>query len=132
MIKDLGLVRMASALAAHSTTRQSLLAENIANADTPGYRARDLHSFSDAMDSDAVGARRMRATRAGHIGAVAGSLPLAPEEITAFGAEAPNGNNVSLEDQMMRATEVEHNHKLALGIYKTSLDILRLGLGRGR
>ena len=132
MMNDIGLVRMASALSSHSSTRQSLVAENIANADTPGYRARDLQEFSEIAETDAVGARRMRATRPGHIGGINGSLPMTPEEITAFGAEAPNGNNVSIEDQMMRATEVEHAHDLALGVYKNALDILRLGLGRRR
>ena len=41
------------------------------------------------------------------------------------GAETPNGNSVSLEDQMMRAAEVRQEHEMALGVYSKALDILR-------
>lgn len=42
MDTKLSLLRLASDLAAHAATRQSVIAENIAHADTPGYRARDI------------------------------------------------------------------------------------------
>ena len=129
---DIGLMRLAGALATYSSSRQSLIAQNIANADTPGYRARDLEAFEKLVDTRSSAAGGMKATRPGHIGAVSGRLDLAAHEISAFGAEAPNGNDVSLEDQMARSAEVKISHDLALGVYKTSLDILRLGLGRRR
>lgn len=39
---NLNILQMASQLAAHSSARQAVIAENIAQADTPGYRARDI------------------------------------------------------------------------------------------
>ena len=127
---DIGLVRLAGALATHSSVRQNLIAENIANADTPSYRARDLHSFQDLYGQDAVGASRMRATKEGHIDHANGEARFSPVERAALGAEAPNGNNVSIEDQIIRSAEVNHAHEMALGVYRTSMDILRTSLGR--
>ena len=47
-----------------------------------------------------------------------------------MGAETPNGNSVSLEDQMMRAAEVRQEHDLALGVYTKTLEILRAAVTR--
>ncbi len=74
----------------------------------------------------------MRATRAGHLGAeawIASGFQKCPGRA---GQASPNGNTVSLETEMMKATEVRHQHDLALSVYPTSLNILRTALGRGR
>jgi flagellar basal-body rod protein FlgB len=127
MDMNLTLLRLASSLAAHATARQTVVSENIAHADTPGYRARDIADFSETLESPSMAART---TRPGHMpfGTEAGGFEA--QEIAALGAETPNGNSVSLEDQMMRAAEVRQSHDLALGVYRKSMDILRAGLGR--
>lgn len=126
---NLGVLNLASQLASHAYKRQELLAQNIANADTPGYKARDLSEFKvSAQSFDAsIG---MRKTHPAHLGRDVSTN--ASEEITTsvFGSESPNGNTVSLEDQLVRSSEVQHQHEMALGIYQKSLAILRLGLGR--
>jgi len=53
-----------------------------------------------------------------------------PREQAAMGAETPNGNSVSLEDQMMRAASVRQEHDLALGVYAKSLEILRTAVAK--
>ena len=126
---NLDILRVARGLAFHAADRQSVIAENIAHADTPGYEARDLVDFSESYRSGDLGPMAMKATRAGHIQP---EQPLHNAEVvqrTAFGAESPNGNNVSLEDQMMRGAEVRQQHDLALGVYRKTLDILRSSLG---
>lgn len=126
---DIGIFRMAHDMAAHASARQSVIADNIANADTPGYKARDIVSFAETYDSAGM---TIRQTRPGHMPPT--TIPAVFEifEDAAFGAESPNGNTVSLEDQMVRAAEAKHQHDLALGIYGKSMDILRAGLGRIR
>ena len=47
------------------------------------------------------------------------------------GPSAPNGNTVSLETEMVRATEVRHQHEMALSVYQSALGVLRTSLGRG-
>jgi flagellar basal-body rod protein FlgB len=128
MDTSLSILKLASGLAAHSSARQTLVTENIANADTPGYRARDLPDFSESLD--AAPGMAARATRPGHMDFGGSGPGAAAQEIAAFGAETPNGNSVSLEDQMMRAAEIRQNHDLALGVYRKTMDILRASLGR--
>ena len=48
------------------------------------------------------------------------------------GDASPNGNTVSLETEMIKATEVRQQHDLALATYRGGLDLLRTALGRGR
>lgn len=128
MFDNLEIVRMASGLARHAGARQDIVARNIANADTPDCRARDVVPFEDLYASDM--SQGMRATRSGHLGVAeaAGGIRL----VDVPGESSPNGNTVSLEAEMMRSAEVRHQHDMATSIYKTSLDILRTSLGRGR
>ena len=125
---NLSILNLASALAAHAATRQRLIAENVANADTPGYRARDVADFAAALD--AAPGFAARTTRPGHIAFGDDPHGFAPREQAALGAETPNGNSVSLEDQMLRAAEVRQSHDLALGVYAKSLAILRATVAR--
>ena len=130
MTMDIGLLKLAGALASHAAYRQGLIAENLANADTPGYRARDLEPFSAMIAKTGTNARAMRATRPEHFGQIENTAGFVVEDTAQFGAESPNGNTVSLDDQMMRSAALKVDHDLALGVYSKSLKILRLGLGR--
>jgi len=104
----LDILRLAQSFAAHAATRQQAIAQNVANADTPGYRSRDAISFSKFLENsrDARGASLIHA-----------------DERPA--TTSPNGNTVSLEREMMRAIEARQSHELALGVYSTARDILR-------
>lgn len=130
MLEKLEIFRMAQGLATHASARQSAVARNIANADTPGYRTRDIASFADSY-SNALASGGMRATRPGHLDAGTG-LPASYRSVAEPAQASPNGNTVSLETEMIKATEVRHQHDLALSVYSTSLNILRTSLGRGR
>ena len=67
MFGQIDTIRMARDLGAHATARQQTVARNVANADTPGYRAADLRDFADIWrDQPRDG---LRATRAGHVAA---------------------------------------------------------------
>jgi flagellar basal-body rod protein FlgB len=127
---NLTLLRLSSSLAAHSAARQTILTENVAHADTPGYRARDIADFAQTLEDGRGFAAE--ATRPGHMDFGADAAGFEVEEVAAFGAETPNGNSVSLEDQMIRTAEVRHSHDLALGVYRKTMDILRTSLGRPR
>jgi len=124
MMKNISLLNQATGQAAHAAKRQRVVAENIANADTPGYRARDI---PDYVDTQAL--PPMKATRAGHLGGH-GKATSVRAHIVASEMESPNGNNVSLEEEMIRGAKAEGKHNLALTIYAKSLDLMRLGLGR--
>lgn len=122
------VLKIASSLAAHAAARQSAIARNVANADTPGYRARDLPDFAETYRAD--DAAPPRRTRAGHLGAAPGPAVPAAAERVGGGTMSPNGNSVSLEGEMVKAADVKREHDLALAIYGKSLAILRASLGR--
>ena len=109
MMEKLELTRMSQGLAAHSGARLGLLARNVAHADTPGYRAVDLPRFAEVY-------------RAGSTGQTVRPL-LLPQE--------PNGNSVSLEDQMRRMADVRQAHEMALAVYRSTSSVVRSALGRG-
>jgi flagellar basal-body rod protein FlgB len=122
-------MRLALGLASHATARQSVIAQNIANANTPGYRARDVESFQQFF-SDRT-STSMRATRAGHMGGLdAASSPVVT--LDARAQASPDGNSVTLETEMMKQIAARQQHDKALAIYKHSLDMLRTAVGRGR
>jgi len=125
---DLSIFNIAGAMARHAAARQGIVAENIAHADTPGYRARDLQKFDEVMSGE-MRPFAPTATRDGHFGVKSGA-EFRADEISAFGSEQPNGNTVTLEDQMVRGAETQMQHDMALSIYSTSMDILRTSLGR--
>ena len=126
---NLNVLRLASGLATHAAQRQALIAENMANSDTPGFRARDLPDFGAVLDR-AVPAFTAKLTRPEHIAfgadAILGAEPR-PDAIE--GADAPNGNSVSIGDQVMRAANVRQSHEMAMGVYSKSLEILRASIG---
>jgi len=113
MPHDLPLLKVASAMARHSANRHGTIAQNIANADTPGYKARDLTPF-DAM----------LALRDDPSAATGTSREMSVSSVS------PNGNSVALDEQMVMASETKIQHETALAIYRKSMDLLRMGLGR--
>ncbi len=128
MFEKLEIFRMAQAMAMHAGARQSIVAQNMANADTPGYRAREIEPFQ-AFYQGQRGSRGAHATRAGHM-LGQGQQPgfAATDDPNAIAD--PNGNSVSLETEMLKAVEVKRQHDQALAIYRSSLDVLRLAIGR--
>jgi flagellar basal-body rod protein FlgB len=127
MFQSLDVFRTAMAMARHAGQQQALSAQNIANADTPGYQARRLTGFAESLRAGPAG---LRATRPGHL-AGQGPAPPAREDRGAAAALDPNGNSVSVEAEMVQAVAAKRQHDRALAIYRSNLSILRTALGRG-
>jgi flagellar basal-body rod protein FlgB len=112
--------------------RQGLLAENVANAETPGFRARDLRQFDFATQvKDASTATVITtATNPGHF-AVQSDATAGFRTEDSFDFETtPEGNAVSLEDQMMKVTANQMDYQAVTTLYTRSMRILRVALGR--
>jgi flagellar basal-body rod protein FlgB len=127
MFEKLELTRMAQALAAHSGARMSVIAQNVAHADTPGFKSQDLPSFDKVF---AAAGNELRTSRPGHLGASSEGVALVAER--APGRESPNGNTVSLEGEMVKSVEARQSHEMALAIYRATSDVIRASLGRSR
>jgi len=131
MFESPEILRMAHAMARHAANRQSVISTNIAHADTPGFRARDVVPFSEHYATAMSSQNALRVTRTGHarFGPSEPSQPRLTESVHPGGGD-PNGNTVSLETEMIRAAEARHQHDLALGIYRSASTILRRAMGR--
>lgn len=129
MFAKLELTRMAQGLARHAGARMGVVAQNVAHADTPGYRAKDVASFDASYHRDGA-PLALRATRAGHLtGSDAGDAMALHMRRKSL-AGAPNGNSVSLEQEMVKAAQARQDHDMALTIYRNTSSILRASLGR--
>ncbi|MBN9304024.1 MAG: flagellar basal-body rod protein FlgB [Devosia sp. 67-54] len=112
-------------------SRQQVLAENIANADTPGYIERDLKplSFDDQVQSVAqvsvarTSPMHISVSSAGDTGGFDAARET-PFEIT------PSGNGVTLEDEMMKVAGNDMDYQTVTALYTRSMAILRTALGR--
>lgn len=112
--------------------RQAVLARNVANADTPGYRPRDLRPFGlAAMTGEPRPAVAMAVTRPAHLagrpraaGAFAERVERDPYET------APAGNAVVLEEQMAKLNHTAVSHRLASELYRKHLAMINTATGR--
>ncbi len=117
--------------------RQTLLAQNVANADTPGYKGRDLAAFKvdqplkSGQVLPPVGVTR---TSAAHIkGTVMSDARSNFGNNNGPGWEVtPEGNGVILEEQMMKISSNSGDFQVASLLYSRSLGLLKTALrGRG-
>ena len=113
-------------------TRQGLLAENVANAETPGYRGRDLaqYDYADRSAGFSSATVTTSATQPTHFSVSSG-------EGSAFGAQrmanfeiTPEGNGVTLEDERMTVTTNLMDYQAATSLYQKSIKLLRTAMGR--
>jgi len=128
-----GLFRLMKGKLDWLTDRQGVLAQNIANADTPHYRPSDLTDFS--FDR-ALGQTRQLApamTAVGHMSRATGTQesdsrkdkPKHNYEV------APDGNSVILEEQMTKVADTGMTYQLVTNLYRKHVGLMRTVIGRG-
>lgn len=111
--------------------RQKVLAQNIANADTPDFKARDMKevSFRELVGGGSAFKVQIAATRPNHIGPPRQAVDYKME--TDKTAETSlNGNSVVLEDQMLRVSKTAMDHQLTVNLYRKHVAMLKAALGR--
>ena len=111
--------------------RQQVLAHNVANADTPNYRPRDMKtpSFRELLRAEGSNFA-MHSTDQRHIGARGPSSLFEGSAKAQKGAETPAGNAVSLEQEMMKVAQNRLDHELTANLYRKHLDMIRMALSR--
>lgn len=121
MYQSLDLFQTSALMARHAGARQAVVATNVANADTPGYRAQAIPSFRDAYRASETGS--LRATRPMHLGGdfSASSVRMGDRAVE----PSPNGNAVSIEMEMLAGVEAGREHNRALNIYRHAMTVIR-------
>ena len=109
------LFQIASQRTQWLSTRQSLIADNVANASTPGYQARDLPPFSAVLDHTQVS---MATTDPAHMTPTQSDFdPARPEDEDGANATI-SGNSVNLQDEMIKLGEVSREYSETTNIKK--------------
>ncbi len=110
------LFGLASRQAEWLAQRQAIVAENVANSDTPGFRSKDIASFSDVLETTGL---QMAGTDRMHLAAGGGP---ADQAVATAASErwdvTHSGNTVSLEQEMLKAGEVSRDYALNTSISK--------------
>ena len=136
--ENISLFQAMNAKMKYLNTRQKVIAQNMANADTPNYQARDVSElkFGDLLDKPMRKKNEMQVsmetTNAGHIptGGAAQNSKVQKQRITY--EVAPDKNGVIMEEQLIKANDVQMNYNLMLNLFRSNNDLLRASLGRGR
>jgi flagellar basal-body rod protein FlgB len=112
----------------HLSQRQQLIAENIANATTPGYRPRDVDTsgFESLLSAASrSGGVTLARTNAGHMSGGGSSNTVSV--VTRDDSETTiDGNAVVLEEQMARAAETRMNFETGIALYQKGLELIRM------
>lgn len=129
-VADLPLVAMLKTRMHWHQTRQKLLAENVANADMPGFKPQDLKAPAfGASGRPAGGALPVERTSATHL--TSDAARAGEDSVNARRFETtPSGNAVSLEDEMLKVSQNQSDFQLAASLYQKSLQMLRIAAGR--
>jgi flagellar basal-body rod protein FlgB len=125
-IKDLPLVSMLKSKLHWHQARQKVLAENVANANTPGFKPMELKQpgFAAALD----GTLALERTSPLHIGFSAALDSVETAKDARFETR-PSGNAVNLEDEMLKVASNQADYQLATSLYQKSLSMLRTAVG---
>ncbi len=124
-ITDLPLLSQIKGRLTWLDQRQRVIAENVANADTPGYVGRDLSQPADFAAALRGGRLQMTRTSALHIAPAGPAARFeahkAPDSETTL-----DGNSVVVEEQMLKMAESRMAYDAAIGLYQKSMQMLRL------
>ncbi len=113
-MEPVNLFNLATRQSQWLSVRQSSVAGNIANANTPGYTATDVDPFEKVLDRTAV---RLTATQTGHLGGASeAAFSVKPQEPT--GPAMPSKNTVVMENELMKAGEIRRSFELNTAIVK--------------
>ena len=135
MLEGISLFQIAASRIQYLAERQSVIARNIANADTPNYVARDLKPFDGAMagqtSAAAAGGRlALIQTDAGHMG---GATSVAADSVVSTSSgdgEKPSHNSVSIEEEMVKSADNANAFALVSAAYAKSVAIMKLGIDK--
>jgi len=112
--------------------RQEVLAQNIANSDTPRYKPSDLkpYNFQELVRKQ-TGQLNLDASGPNHIAGKRRRIRDFSTEVERRPFEtAPNGNAVILEEQMAKLNETQMSHSLMTQLYKKHLSMIRMAIGK--
>jgi flagellar basal-body rod protein FlgB len=132
-LPDIPLLGMLKQRMSWLSARQDVLSQNVANADTPGYNARDMKpmDFNDILKGESRQAPTLIVTDPRHI-AITPQTQQAFENTASPDTDSnPTGNTVSLEEEMIKVADTQGQYAAAANLYSKALGMLHTAIGAG-
>jgi flagellar basal-body rod protein FlgB len=119
----------------HLAERQRVIAQNIANSETPGFKAQEVEAPDFSALVDRQGKPHVRRPR---VEVTSGMVALGMAPTTngrvivdsATSETKPDGNNVTLEDQLLKIGEVRTDFTTMTNLYRKNLALIQAAIGR--
>jgi flagellar basal-body rod protein FlgB len=132
-LDDIPLFSALKGRLSYLTQREAVISQNVANSDTPGFRPHDLAPFT-IPDGGAGGQLQMAQTNGADLvgaggvkGGPNGSRTWAPK-VSPDSETRLDGNQVVLEEEMMKLTDARMGYSTAIGLYEKSLAMIQLAI----
>lgn len=140
-LKNIALFKTLNQKMTWLNERQKVLAQNLANANTPGYISKDLKkvSFQSHLDNtnsngstDSTKATKMQVEEPGHMSGIGGLSTQFEirQETSDYLETTPDGNTVDLEGELSKMAEVQMEYTLASNLYRKHVGMLKTALGK--
>lgn len=115
-------------------SNQAVIAENIAHANTPDYKARqlsepDFEAILLRERQNGYGPSTLKRTNAAHLQVSLEQVDVGQAEEVADWEVTPSGNSVVLEEQMMKLAENQLNYQTVTSLYSKSLKLMKIAVG---
>lgn len=130
---NIGVFQMMKARLQMLGERQKVIAQNVANVSTPGYVPNDVNqeAFAATLQrmagaSNHPGRTQMTTTQAGHLTAPHVASAGVTTQKSPDSETTLDGNQVVVEEQMMKIAETRTDFETMVGLYQKSLGLLRL------
>lgn len=120
-IREIGAIKLSAQRIDYLSDKQRIIAKNISNSDTPGFRALEMRPFSEVLKG--TSAYQPVKTHPNHISGSNGSRSSTVVTNTKSPMK-PNGNNVVLEDQTLSAAQTQIDHSFATSLYKKAASLV--------
>lgn len=129
-LNSIPLISMLTKRMSWLSQRQVVLAQNVANANTPNYRARDLKPLDfGSLARNAAARLTLATTNPGHLqpgGRSGGKAQMMRQSAL---ETTPSGNTISLEEEMMKVGRTRMDYDLAVTLYRKHVALVKIALG---
>ncbi len=140
-LDDMPLFAMLKSKLNYLSSRQQLIAQNVANADTPGYAPQDMKPFTvsqpgavgGALSGSGLAPVSMAVTSSMHLSATGSGMSAgaaSPAVTTPDSQATLNGNSVVLEEEMEKMSEARTDYDAAIGLYEKSMSLIQMAAKR--
>jgi flagellar basal-body rod protein FlgB len=120
-IREIGAIKLSANRIDYLSDKQRIIAKNISNSDTPGFRALEMRPFTEVLKG--ASAYQPVKTHPNHLSGSNSSRSSTIVTSTTSSMK-PNGNNVVLEDQTLAATQTQIDHSFATSLYKKAASLV--------